>query len=277
MRCFTAKPGHCPMPLSAAPLRVSSGPPPSAHAIPFDFSRITVHSEHDAAIARGLGSSPPGHGVVDSAACHARGVPAFTDGAISYFESPRPSLKIAAHEAVHRAQHAGGIRDAGLGAELHAHAVATRVALGRETGDLMTAGGAVVPPATRHYKDIPVADQSAHEWNAKFDLRVADDGTMAVAQEENEGGRHAWAFPTLITGANAALSAVGSVVRLKADPGDQIAGAVPEAPAYYTLHRIVPENTSEAATASPMKLWADCGRSSGRLRRVPASSIARAL
>ena len=87
-------------------------------------ANASIAFPHADTIRSALGAPVPGSAIFDQDACTARGVAAFTDRAVSYFATPTPSLRVAAHEGAHQIQHAGFSHDAGLGAEGHADTVA---------------------------------------------------------------------------------------------------------------------------------------------------------
>lgn len=136
---------------------------------------------HAARIESALGRAVPGCAVLDDAACQARNVEAFTSGQTSHFRSDAPDLHVAAHEATHLLQHDGATRDGGLGAELHAHAVATAIADGAPTKGLLTSSGAAVPPAERGYYDLSAEEQEKTQcWRHGKDLRISDSERLAI-------------------------------------------------------------------------------------------------
>ncbi len=200
----------------------------------------------------------PGSAVVDGEGCARRAVPAFTDRTITHFASPNPSLRVAAHEAVHLLQHAGASRDAYMGAERHAETVSQSVVRGASVAHLLGRAGAAVEPAIRFYTEVKVPQQTPDEWNAGKTVRVADDGHMAVGQ--SEGPNHSfWAEPDLIANSNSTLASKKSVIRLKTDAGT-LKGKAPHDGTERTLARVLPENQSNNTSGETMEIWADCGK-----------------
>lgn len=214
---------------------------------------------HQAALTRSLGA-PPGQAVVDPAACAARGVEAFTEGATTFFRTPAPSLAVAAHEAAHQLQHAGRSRDAGLGAEVHAEAVAARVERSVDARPLLSAPGDTVSGAIHDYTVVPVDEQgagSALGWRAPggTPLQLADDGRLAVACPEQGRTQDAWATSDQIQASNAVLEAQGAAVRLAAGPAELRGKAPGDGATERALSRVV-VTTPDGA---PATLTGDCG------------------
>jgi hypothetical protein len=108
---------------------------------------------HRSEIEGALGVQINGHAVVDPAACDRQHAIAFTEDRVVHFSSDKPSLLVAAHEAVHLAQHAGTTRDAGLGPEGHAGTVSHLVSRGQSVSGLIGSFGAIVPQAIRRYPE----------------------------------------------------------------------------------------------------------------------------
>jgi hypothetical protein len=225
-----------------------------------DFSQTpTLRSfPHQEVIEQGLGIRIPGHSVVDTVECNRRGVQAFTNRQTTYFASAQPSLKVAAHEATHLAQHAGLSSEANLGGEGHAERVAGNIVNGTTARDLIGTNGQRLRPALRPYTEIPASAQSAAQWNAGMDLRVSEDGRMAVGQDT---AMHSfWADPALISQSNSTLTSRKSVIRLH-ELADKLTGATSGGGGTRTLSKVSAENVSTATSGETMNLWADCGRS----------------
>jgi hypothetical protein len=90
------------------------------------------------------------------------------------------------------------------------------------------------------------------------DMRVSDDGQMAVSDRGWGPGRNkrAWTTPALIATSNSVLDARGSHARLREKPsGDTISGSAPEGGAAATLQEIEPFSPS----GGTFSLIADCG------------------
>jgi hypothetical protein len=214
---------------------------------------------HAPVIQRSIGAAVPGSAVHDADACHDRGVPAFTDGAVTHFASASPSLHVAAHEAAHQYQHAGATHDAGLGAERHAHEVASAVTGGRDVGALFGRGGAAVAPAVRNYTEFSVADQTAkNQWKLGSDARVGDAGrTITGAGEQKE----CYADPALIADANAILKAKKSGLQMEAGPPGP-SGDAPDGSGFRTTVKVIPKMASEDSGTN----YTDCGRFSREIQ-----------
>jgi hypothetical protein len=243
--------------LARSPMRSADRLPQARH----DLSGVGASPfPHRSAIESTFHRAIPGRAVIDAAGCGQQGVPAFTRGDISHFASPNVPLKVAAHEAAHLLQHAGTTRDAGLGAESHANAVARLVTGGRPAETLLGSAGAAVSDRFHRYTEIAVPAQADDKWKAGAPLRVADDGNMAVAEESPSNHRF-WAKPTLIGASNTALSAKKSVIKLKA-ASDTLNGPAPDGSGKRVLSRVIAENQANHTSGDSMKLWADCGMSS---------------
>ena len=116
--------------------------------------RATSSYPHASTIQSGLGVRLPGAWNVDAEECRRRGVRGFTDGLMTTFESPQPTLHVAAHEAVHRLQHAGLTHDYGLGPEGHANVIANELEDGRQASQMIdNSFGARVTMAVRPYTE----------------------------------------------------------------------------------------------------------------------------
>lgn len=214
---------------------------------------------HRATIERGLDRRIPGRAVVDSAACTRLRAPAFTNHNVVSFAEDHPPLRVAAHEAAHLVQHSGQTRDLGASAEGHAQLVADAIERGRSARDLIRPEGASIGAAVRTYTDVPVTAQKSGQWDAKGDLRVSDDGRMAVREDEEAGGHNAWAESAVVAAANTKLSAAGSVLKLNTT-GGTLKGKSASGED-RTLSKVEPENTATKTKGATMELWADCGRS----------------
>ncbi|MGH9674010.1 MAG: hypothetical protein ACRD44_12585 [Bryobacteraceae bacterium] len=212
---------------------------------------------HQSAIRHAFGFAVPGAAVVDPGTCATHGAQALTDGRVTRFATPAPSLKVAAHEAVHLAQHAGLTRDAGLGAERHAHTIATAMNMGAPVGQWIGNAGNAVAPAARAYSEVDVDAQSPGEWDAGLDLRVAEDGQMAVGQDNPM--HHFWAGAAKIAESNRILGNIGSAIRLK-EKAIKLKGTAPDGSAVRSLSKVLPDNVFNTSGGDSMEIWADCGR-----------------
>lgn len=218
-------------------------------------TRVEIVFPHASAIQASTGSAVPGTALVDAAACEARGVPAFTDGDVSYFASDAPSLHVAAHEAAHQLQHAGLSHDAGLGVEQHAHAVANRVSAGGAAHDLLGARGTAVSPGVRNYTVFSESDQSAAgQWKAGGTALVGDQGRTITTDAD----KHlCYADPALIAEANGILKAKKSGVRI--EPG--AAGPSGDAPDGSGFKSTVKVDYKILGDSNNEEYLADCGHS----------------
>lgn len=218
-------------------------------------TRAEIAYPHASAIQAALGVSLPGSAVHDAAACEARGVPAFTDGSVTSFASESPAPHVAAHEAAHQLQHAGLTRDAGLGAERHAHEVAEAITSGADARWLIGAHGTPVAPAVRNYTELTAAEQTArHQWMIGSTARVAETGRMVTSTSD----RHlCYADPQLITDANQILRARRSQVQLGAGAAGP-SGDAPDGSGHRTTVQVVTSVASQSGDDN----YADCGRMS---------------
>ena len=191
---------------------------------------------------------------LDPDACAERGVSAFTDhDRATHFASNEPGLHVAAHEAIHQLQHAGRTRDANLGPEGHAHAVASAVTAGRAPGGLLGSRGAPVAPAVRDYTLMTAAEQvMASEWQAGGDALVGDQGRTVTTKAD----KHAcYADPALITEANAILRAKKSGVSI--EPGGAgVSGMAPDGSGFKSTVKVAYKILSDEDNE---EFYADCG------------------
>jgi hypothetical protein len=208
-------------------------------------------------IERGLGTQIIGQAVVDPEGCRRRNVPAFAENKRAHFATAQPTIRIAAHEAVHLLQHAGITNEAGLGPERHANASAQAIAGGGSARPLIGPAGNPVQSAIRPYTEVPVASQTATEWDAKLPLRLSEDGRMAVGQDT---AMHSfWADSSLIAQSNTILDGRKSVIRLT-QLSDSISGTAPTGGA-HTLSKVSAKNAGTSTEGDAMNIWADCGKS----------------
>ena len=234
----------------------------SAHQRVDPDRRTAIEFPHASPIQSAMGSSIPGSAIYDPDACSRRGVPAFTDGSVTHFASPTPTLHVAAHEAAHQFQHSDFTRDAGLGAEGHAHSVASLIASGTSPRQILGKHGRSIRPALRNYTEIPAADQVAtSQWIIGSDARVADSGLMVTSVSD----RHAcYAEPALVEAANLVLRAKQSGVRLRTGAAGP-SGSAPDGSGVKSTVEVIAQVPS--ATSSG-EVWADCGRMSREVQGV---------
>jgi hypothetical protein len=213
---------------------------------------------HQRQIEMALGTQVPGQAIVDPAGCKRCNALAFTENQVAHFGTERPSLEVAGHEAVHLLQHAGITRDVGLGPERHACTVARAMTEGGSARHLVSASGSAVQSGVRPYTEVPVAAQTATEWDAKMPLRLAEDGRMAVGQDR---AMHSfWAESSLIAQSNTILASRKSVIRLL-ELSDKIGGSAPSGAAARSLSNVSAQNAATATQGDAMNIWADCGKS----------------
>jgi hypothetical protein len=218
---------------------------------------------HADRIRSSVGASVPGSALCSRAACEARGVPAFTNGGVTFFASAAPPLRVAAHEGAHQLQHAGVTRDGGLGAERHADAVARRVSTGASARDLLGHAGAPVAPAIRNYTELTVAEQNAKtEWQVGSLARVGDAGRTVTTKNR----RDCWADPALITSANKLLEAKKSGIELSAGGGGP-GGQAPDGSGWKSTVEVKVNILSSPGD----EYWADCGRASREVQGPTAT------
>ena len=222
-------------------------------------SRALQVFPHQDAIESSLAHAIPGRAVLDPQACSLMNVPAFTRDRTTYFAEPEPPLGSAAHEAVHLCQHSGITRDAGLGPELHAEALASKIVRGAPTDSLFGFTGKPVNAGLRPYTLITKAEQEANKWDAGKDLKVADNGNMAAGAVIEPHNHDLWAQPSLVSSSNATLAGKNSVIRLKTLP-ETLKGPAPDKSGNRTLAKVVPENQANGTSGDSMKIWCDCGR-----------------
>ena len=140
------------------------------------------------------------------------------------------------------------------------------------------AGNRAVGRLLQRYADIPVAAQSTDEWPAGADVRVSEDGTMAVREDGPEGSQALWATQERIDAANRALAATQSPISLRAGSGT-LAGTAPmdaSLPLATTsglswrrvLSVVEPVNAMNGTSGPSMLIWADCGRSAREILGV---------
>lgn len=212
---------------------------------------------HRTEIGERLGRSFSAPSVVDPEGCARRGVPAFTIAGQVHFGSPHPALNVAAHEAAHVLQQEGVTRDMGLGAERHATAVEHIVASGGDARLLIGARGARLHAGPHFYTVIDTAAQTAAEWNAGADLRVSEDGLMAL-KDNNFGSHDFWAEASKILASDRVLTRAKAGIRLQA-AGAALTGSSPVGGTKRTLVKVAAKNEVTGTQGTAMTLVADCG------------------
>lgn len=157
-------------------------------------------------------------GAEESTAAH--GAPAIlTDEGAAFAGSP--TLHQAAHEAAHFVQRAQGVGP-GPASEAHANAVADAVVAGQSAVALLDrqpAGGGGGRGGTTGsvytYTRVPAARQAPDTWQDGTDLRVADDGSMAVRDVGEANGQVLYADSSLIAQAENMLLGMDSPLSLR--------------------------------------------------------------
>ena len=163
-----------------------------------------------------------------------------TDEYVTHFASKDPDLDIAAHEAAHQLQHTGVTRDAGLGPEGHAVAVAATVREGRSAGSLIGSSGEHVPGAVRGYVETD-------KYGGLGRLGETGDTLTFKSQE-------AYATPALIAQANGILKARKSGVEISAGAGAKTVD-VPGNGGSKTLSKV---DVKFAVDPKAEKFYSDC-------------------
>lgn len=234
-----------------AGVRGSGGALPHREAIQRSFGRHDV-----AGVAAHVGGAA-------ASASRAMGAEAYATGNDVAFAGA-PDLHTAAHEAAHIVQQrggvslAGGVGEQGDRYEQHADQVADAVVQGKSAEGLLDRhagggdGGAVQQRAA------PVQRYQVVDGGGD-DVRVSDDGKMAVLQESGIGGQTAYATPSLIKDAAQKLKAATSVITLTSGGLSWISETAEGVKT--PLVDIVPTNTANNTRDTDMQLWAHCGRS----------------
>ena len=211
-------------------------------------ARRPVAFPHGARLAAALPASQQLSAVHDPSACEERATAAFTDGGVTHFASETPDLHVAAHEAAHQLQHAGLTRDAGLGAEGHANAVADAVVAGEPPAPLLSADGERVAPAIRHYTTTDALGVWGPGKSDKGSGRLADTG-----ETWTDMTHRAFAADGLLTKANDVLRTRKSGVELVAG-GETMSVQSPDGSPAKTLRSVMPK----IAAGNNLTMPGDC-------------------
>ena len=236
----------------------------------FGVHGITGHSPapmafpHGDRVLRALGVNGPLTSVRDILGCEKRGTPAFTDGLITHFAAETPELHVAAHEAAHQLQHAGVTRDAGLGPEGHAGAVADAVREGWPAVVLIGNRGAPVSSARRNYTLTDGVGQWKGVSPGAVFAKLADTGEVWV-----RGGHTAYATPGLITLANNTLQARQSGITIS--PGAEVMTV--EAPNGAGSKSLSSADTKFAIDPKGEKFYGDCRQAAREVMGSKGSDI----
>lgn len=212
-----------------------------------DISGIQAHTDGAAAASAG-----------------AMGARAFATGNHVAFAGT-PDLHTAAHEAAHVVQQRGvvqlkgGVGEEGDAYERHANAVADRVVAGGSAQDLLdqhapgggTGGGSTVARRpVQHFKDFAAPgskdSKGGTHWANPTPLRVAEDGTAAIAQARLSGSKEMYVLDGRLAGINADLARVHAPLRLTKDAGS-VTGAAPGdlEKGAHTLDRVKPVDAAD--------------------------------
>ncbi len=177
-----------------------------------------------------------------------------------------PDLHTAAHEAAHVVQQRsgvslyGGVGKAGDTYERHADAVADMVVQGKSAEGLLdtvssgSGGGGGAEGPVQMYSRVPVGKQKTDHWNAGVDLRVADDGRIAVA----DGTHQMWAATDVIAASDMQLMAQKSPFSLTIG-SSKIKGKVPgKKGAQVELSEVTPINYENGSQGDTMRTIEAC-------------------
>ena len=262
----------------------------SGTALPHHETIASSFGSHASALA-GVSAHVGGKAAEASSAM---GAEAYASGNHVAFANA-PDLHLAAHEAAHVVQQkagvslSGGVGQSGDMYEQHADAVADAVTQGKSAEPILDrlAGGSAQKAATQmqarsaasregsqahstsssepvqFFKDFPSGGakdkKGGVHWKANAaDLRVSDDGTMAVGQESIAGSQEAYLLASRVSTANSTLATAKAPFRLKTGSGS-VKGAIPKdlEQAAQTLTQIEPYNL--AAPKAAMETPDDCG------------------
>jgi hypothetical protein len=199
------------------------------------------------------------------AAAGAMGAQAFATGDHVAFAGT-PDLHTAAHEAAHVVQQRGGVQlKGGVGEvgdtyERHADQVADRVVAGESAQELLdqhapasrgsSGGSAGGNGPVQHFKDFAATgskdSKGGIHWANAVPLRVADDGTAAIAQARLSGSKEMYVLDGRLAGINSELAAVHAPLRLAKDAGS-VTGAEPGdlEKGSHTLERVKPVDAAD--------------------------------
>ena len=212
-------------------------------------------------------------GVQAKEACSSLGAQAYTSGESIAFRDGAPSRSLVAHELTHVVQQRGGVQlkdgmgQSGDSYERQADAVASRVSSGGSAGIDTGAGkSAGSGGGVQFFKDYPRAGltdkKKQTHWAANtYQLRVAEDGTVAVGQRSLAGSQEAYVLSSRIAGANADLKSAGSPIALKENSGGTVKGAPPVKPdgSMNTLAQVVPVRAANPKSTNKLEIPNDCG------------------
>lgn len=237
--------------------------------------RVLARFPHEETIEQRLGQKLPGRAVVDPEACERRGVTAFTEGTTTHFATADVDLDVAAHEAAHLLQHSGDSKDAHLGAEGHANAIADAVAGDRDAAPLLARTGAEVEDQARAYAQVPVSEQGEGRWPVNKPLRVSNDGRIAVAQAGRSGSRQLYADPDLVEATNRALKEEDMAISLKTSD-EKLGGPAPDGTLAPQLARVEFENEADRSAEDVLDLWSEVGeggRQASKIKDSPSRDL----
>jgi hypothetical protein len=111
------------------------------------------------------------------------------------------------------------------------------------------------------YAVVPVASQTARQWPAGVDLRVADNGHAVASADRDQ--KICYLDPWVIAQSNRELAARNSGITLVEQP-DTIRGQAPNGGGIRTLKKILPSiaHSNNGGTGNGQSSWEDCGRMS---------------
>lgn len=136
------------------------------------------------------------------------------------------------------------------GTESHTLDHSPRQALQRRR--LGAAFGAAAP--VQAYARLPVSRQKPDHWDAGVDLRVSDDGKLALA----DGTHRFWATSELIDQSDSALRNLGSPFMFNVGSGTLVGKAPAAGGAMMRLNAVVPVNLDDGTQADAMRTIEAC-------------------
>ncbi|HEX2901717.1 MAG TPA: DUF4157 domain-containing protein, partial [Bacteroidia bacterium] len=111
------------------------------------------------------------------------------------------------------------------------------------------------------YADVNVAAQTAREWQAGVDVRVADNGRTLTSVDH--GSKICYAHPSLIAQSNRELAARNSGIVL-VEQAQSLRGSAPDGSGRHTLKKVLPtiSHSTSGGAGTGQSSWQDCGRMS---------------
>lgn len=212
---------------------------------------------HRTSIESGAGFTIPGTWSVDRTLRPRMGVEAVTEGTHTVFAESTPPLRVAAHEAVHQAQHRGTTRDQFLGPEVHAEAVAARLDSHARAADLVGPRGDRVPPRRRAYVQLDPKQLGGADIRAaadKWPLKIAETGDAVTSVFHD---KTLFASKDAVTHANRTLESQGaglSIHMLSQRLRPQVVGGVKLKPLFRVDMRFKVHGGGDS-----QEFYEDCG------------------